>query len=430
MSFFDRLADDTLLEIALHLSPSEIDRFRVSNLRLDEVLNLNNSFWHRKFIQDYKFDQIGYQGSWRDLYLAYSNVWVTGNSAEGQLGLGDVEYVDIFTQIPNFNLCKQVSAGRWHTLFIDLENNVWVCGENKEGQLGLPDTRSHFSPVQIPNINLLGKAQQVSTGVWHTLFIDLENNVWVCGSNKYGQLGLPDTRNQFTPVQIPDFNLLGKARQVSAGYLHTVIIDLEYNVWTCGHNDNGQLGLGDYKSRSILTKIKNMKIKQVSAGGSHTVFIDLENNVWVCGSNGYGQLGLGDYEDRTVPKQIKNLKAQQVSAGSDHTVIIDMNNNVLVFGNNEYGQLGIGDIEDENSSVLITIGNLLGKARQVSAGETHTALIDLENNVWVWGDNAEGQLGLGDTESRDIPVQVPNIKARQVSANGIHTVIIGTKIRD
>ena len=53
-------------------------------------------------------------------------------------------------------------------------------------------------------------------------------------------------------------------------------------------------------------------------------------------------------EDRNIPTQIPNIKAKVVSCGNYHTMIIDLNNNVWAFGYNDYGQLGLGDNQNRN----------------------------------------------------------------------------------
>ena len=69
-----------------------------------------------------------------------------------------------------------------------------------------------------------------------------------------------------------------KAKQVSAGYFHTVIIDLRGNVWVSGLNMDGQLGLGDNNDRRELTQIPNIKAKQVSVSDYHTILIGTKIN--------------------------------------------------------------------------------------------------------------------------------------------------------
>jgi alpha-tubulin suppressor-like RCC1 family protein len=41
---------------------------------------------------------------------------------------------------------------------------------------------------------------------------------------------------------------------------------LKNNIWVCGNNKHGQLGLGDNVNRKILTKIPNIKAKEIFCG--------------------------------------------------------------------------------------------------------------------------------------------------------------------
>jgi alpha-tubulin suppressor-like RCC1 family protein len=70
---------------------------------------------------------------------------------------------------------------------------------------------------------------------------------------------------------------------------------------------------------------------------------------------------------------IPNIKARKVSAGIGHSLIIDLEGNVYAFGNNEDGQLGLGHIDEQNLPVPSLIPGI--KAHQVAAGFTHS-LID------------------------------------------------------
>ena len=51
-------------------------------------------------------------------------------------------------------------------------------------------------------------------------------------------------------------------------------------------------------------------------------------------------------------------------------------------------------------------------------------IIDLNNNVWSFGWNESGQLGLGDNMYRQTPVKLSGIKSRFVSCGYSHTMII------
>jgi len=100
------------------------------------------------------------------------------------------------------------------------------------------------------------------------------------------------------------------------------------NVWVCG----------EYECETVSSprQIPNIKAKQIAAGHGHTIIIDLENNVWAFGDNRYGQLGLSDYDYRYNFTQINNFEAKQVSTGKNYTILIDYTNNVWTFGDNRY----------------------------------------------------------------------------------------------
>jgi alpha-tubulin suppressor-like RCC1 family protein len=85
------------------------------------------------------------------------------------------------------------------------------------------------------------------------------------GYNEHGQLGLCDNEDRKTP------NL--KAKYISTGLGHTVTIDLDDDIWGFGHNVYGQLELADHKDRNEPIQISNLKAKHVSAGISHTIMI-------------------------------------------------------------------------------------------------------------------------------------------------------------
>lgn len=144
-------------------------------------------------------------------------------------------------------------------------------------------------------------------------------------------------------------------------------------------------------------------------------------NVKYFGSNEYGIFNSkgGSQYDQSTPISLNKLKFKDMTV-SCHIIGIDLNNNVWAFGCNSNGQLGLDD--NINRTRPIQIPNI--KAKQVSAGYWHTAIIDLDDNIWCCGNNCSGQLGLYDKKDRLIPTMVPNVKAKQVVCGGYDTYII------
>ncbi|GAH68795.1 unnamed protein product, partial [marine sediment metagenome] len=147
-----------------------------------------------------------------------------------------------------------------------------------------------------------------------------------------------------------------------------------------------------------------------------------EGIVWVSGHNESGQLGLGKFTQNIVntPIQIPSIKAKAVACGSSHSMIIDTSANVWAFGNNDHGQLGLGDLLCRNKPTQI----LNVKAKTISCGQEHTIIIDTTASLWSFGHNIDGQLGLGDNNDRCTPAQIYDTKAKAISCGGYCSMII------
>lgn len=83
--------------------------------------------------------------------------------------------------------------------------------------------------------------------------------------------------------------------------------------------------------------------------------------------------------------------------------------NIFTFGTNIHGQLGLKD--NINRDIPEKVSNI--KIKQISTGNMHTIMIDFDDNVWVFWANCSGQLGLDDCLNRSEPNQIPDIKAKK-----------------
>nr|QBK90262.1 MAG: F-box and regulator of chromosome condensation repeat protein [Pithovirus LCPAC102] len=148
------------------------------------------------------------------------------------------------------------------------------------------------------------------------------------------------------------------------------------------------------------------------------------NTLWGFGSDEFGQLGLDDNNDnKKISIKIPfDYKVKSVSCGGLYTIIIDENDDLWSFGFNYNGQLGLDHNIDRKIPTKIEFNY---KVKSVSCGDNHTIIIDENNDLWSFGSNKSGQLGLGDNEDRDKPKKLQfNYKVKSVSCGQNHTIII------
>jgi alpha-tubulin suppressor-like RCC1 family protein len=410
------IPNDNIIKIALNESIEDIIKMCRVNSHFNNLLCNNNYFWKLKFINDFGLPDINII-SWKEAYFNYGKFIVFGS-----FGMhGDYVYLNdnISTQTTGIR-AKFISCGYSHIAIIDSNNDVWTFGENDDGQLGLGDNEDRTYPVLLPRI----KAKFISCGHSYTMIIDLNDNVWGFGTNYNGELGLEDNIDRNIPTLLP-LSQERKIKFISCGS-HTMMIDSDHNVWACGPNTLGELGLGDDVNRYVPTQILGFKAKFVSSGHISTMIIDLDDNVWGFGYNRLGVLGLGDNIHRNIPTLLPwsyENKAKFVYCSNSYAMIIDTNDNVWAFGYNGYGQLGLGDTESRN--IPTQIPEI--KARSVSCGNNHTIIIDINNNVWGFGDDRGGQLNSKRIDwpydNTLYPIQL-GIKALSVSCGAYNTMII------
>ena len=207
-----------------------------------------------------------------------------------------------FQQTKFFNISK-VSLGYYHTLF-QKDNEIYSCGSNILGELGLGHFKHQSTPSPIPN--LPSNIVNFVCGFHDSLFLDSEGNVYSVGNNYHGQLGLGNNSNQNILNQITSIPPIRTISCVASG---NYLLDFEGNIWSFGFNYHRQLGQGDSNNRYVPTKIESPNdIQQISHGacGAHFLAKDSQNTIYATGSNIFGQLGTGDTKSHSILKEINS----------------------------------------------------------------------------------------------------------------------------
>src|SRR3990167_10001352 len=128
------------------------------------------------------------------------------------------------------------------------------------------------------------KICSVSAGYYHTLLLDENGEVWTCGHNQCGQLGRPEKDNRADVSKMPS---PVKFKSVSAGNFHSMFLDVEGRVWGCGHNRDASLALPHTNNVDRVEMWQEKaKIKFIAAGNYRTLLIDEEGDVWNAGKCG------------------------------------------------------------------------------------------------------------------------------------------------
>lgn len=228
---------------------------------------------------------------------------------------------------------------------------------------------------------------------------------------------------------------------IFAGGSHTCAIFDPSDMKCWGQNSSGQLGVssfsltahgdeagehpGDNPSVSVAGALT---FQSVELGTQHSCAVMSDQNAYCWGESQNGQLGLGINADRknmTLPVDLGGEAVAEVSAGGQFSCARLVNNEVYCWGLNSSGELGIGS--NETQYVPSTPVGLSGVPAQLASGAAHNCARMTNNTVQCWGDNSSGQLGDnngGVDSSTPSNVTVPPGTITDIASGGLFSCII------
>ena len=262
------------------------------------------------------------------------SVWVVGCNSHGQLGIGSE--VDRHTFIEALVLeygVKDVVAGAVHTLVLGIDGTMWAAGSNRFGQLGITsmhspsqsfsdtDSMKEVSASKNSFVKVLfTNTKAIAAGSYHSMVLKEDDSVWVMGNNEFGQLGdgSPNSRTMRRAIKGEEefFN----AKAVAAGLYHSVVLEVNGDVWSTGGNEVGQLEFGSKTSKRAFVLVSS-GVQAVAAGGWHSIVQKQDDSFWAVGRNNYGQLGDGSKIDRT-----EFVRLMQISDGGTYIIGVSLGN--------------------------------------------------------------------------------------------------------
>ena len=393
----------------------------------------------------------GYNG-----YSQSSNGTTTSNLLPVDLKYGkDKEKID---KIIN------VSAGEGTIVVTREDGKVWTIGKNYSGQLGnssavnsnefvcisKPVLLFEETPIRIKGIGQNKNAKVNMSQGFNLLYTTIEDTDLTYQIKNEKIATVEETTGKITAVKkgktavtvtdkksgettSADVYVLGEEDvtfpQIETQNYSTVTLKSNGEIWSYGYNGYGQLGTGDttYKVLPTYTGINN--ITQISLGGTHTLALDTEGHVWSWGYNGYGELGNGTTTSSTEKVQVKSPDGEGVlenivaiSAGNYHSIALDKDGNVYTWGYNGYGQLGLGNTT--NTVLPVKVDDLEGIIK-IEAGNYTSYVIDNNNHLWSTGYNYYGELGNGSTSNRSKFTQIQTLEnVSDVSASETNSTIV------
>ena len=379
--------------------------------------------------------------------LSDGSLYTWGDNKYGQLGLGDkanryyypsenqkINIPDKINELiglkdTGYDTSERTTFYKFSLYAITENGELYAWGDNSNGQLGIGNTDNQTKPVKVTGIT--GKIKQLITfqhygkaffDYFYVYAITEDGSLYAWGYNGEGLLGVGDKMDRNTPTKI---NLPGKIKELmhNSYSVYTILEDGSLYAWDYNTPtptkinlpgkvinlignyyailEDGSLYAWDYITPTP-TKI-NLPGKVINLIGQFAILED--NSLYAWGDNRDGQLGIGsenDYVDTPTKVDLPG-KIKELIADSDSVYAMLEDGTLYAWGDNYNGQLGVGDEVNKNTPTKV---NLPGTIKElITNGISFYAMLE-DGTLYTWGDNYNGQLGVGDEVDKNTPTKV------------------------
>ncbi|XP_075588815.1 RCC1 and BTB domain-containing protein 1-like [Dermatophagoides farinae] len=166
---------------------------------------------------------------------------------------------------------KMIACGKNHLLMLRQDDHVFAMGDNCCDKITGNETSSCESMINtgIENVKL------IACGQFHSIVVTNSSEIYSWGDNFFGQLGLGDQNDRNTPclVTFPnDDSVDTRIKDIVAGSKHSLFLLENGQLWGCGSNYDGELGLGYDIGPTKLTKLPFEKnLQQIACSKDHNL---------------------------------------------------------------------------------------------------------------------------------------------------------------
>jgi len=343
------------------------------------------------------------------------DVWGWGANYDGQLGIADGCRMDRWQPtrqlfVPD-GAVSALAAGEAHSLILRDDGGVMSCGLNSHGQLGdgTRETRREPALLQFNALDQAPHAVAIAAGATHSLAVLESGDLLAWGCNSSGQLGpgppldplhhIAALRQELglEPDQVSDADMIELLKTLSDDVprklplaLTSVPLRKRRKAWhkvasTTAVTEPAIIRLVAPESEG--SDALSICLRQIAGGPTFTIAVSKEGCVYQWGGLPWSRAGggVGGSLGVLVPEQVSRVtqlpcNVVDVAAGLSHVLALTDNGQVWAWGCNDAGQLGVDGATDGSPALVVAEG-----ASCIAAGGHVSAACLVNGTLLVWG---------------------------------------------
>lgn len=243
---------------------------------------------------------------------------------------------------------------------------------------------------------------------WHSLALSTAGDVYGWGIPEQAGHSSAYAPYIMTPKKL---DRLSNIAEIVSAHQFSYAVGLDGSLYCWGDCNISARDSMTWKVSGISNAIS------ASTGTSHSLVLLDTGKIIAWGDNTYGQLGDGTFARRSTPQEVIGIPGFVVSVAAQAwgSLALTAEGNVYWWGSFDYN----GGPESVNPRPVKVTG--LTDIRYIAAGEKHALALDRSGQVWSWGFNLNGELGLGYVGTVKTINRVPTLSSIRFISAGYHT---------
>lgn len=327
-----------------------------------------------------------------------------GANWQGQLGDGTTLEHALPAPVANL-VAKAATSGQRHSCAITSTNKLVCWGYGLQGELGDGTKTSSLVPVAVTSSDPDFASRsfvEVRAAYEETCARDSAGDIWCWGKNQYGgagpgPAGFVDSARRVTGLPA------AKSMGLAAGAFHACAYFADGSAWCWGYGARGSLGNNSTTGGPNPVQVSNVTQATGIFAGQHSSCA-LSSGVLQCwGANDDGAIGKGGGGDALVPFTVPIPAVSEVAMGNNFTLALTQAGN-YAWGSQKFGTLGAGKLAPNEVSPVKVATWPVGVSRLFAHASHACALAT--NQLYCWGSDIEGQLGIRNLLVQKAPVAI------------------------
>eukprot|EP01130_Rhizamoeba_saxonica_P018730 TRINITY_DN947_c0_g1_i1.p1 TRINITY_DN947_c0_g1~~TRINITY_DN947_c0_g1_i1.p1 ORF type:complete len:340 (-),score=77.14 TRINITY_DN947_c0_g1_i1:16-1035(-) len=317
------------------------------------------------------------------------NIFITGRNLSGSLGIPDLD-ADKLTQFTPFPITefqvKTVVAGASYYAFLTTDNEVYLNG------IISSSGRNELLKQDVEDVKTILAAQN------QFYVIKEDGSLYARGNNSYGQFGQGHTESW-----IHTYNLVAEnIRYIDTGDACSTMVDIKGCLYGWGLSSCAA-ALGN-RGKTIKSVSFPHSVQSVACGNYFTAVLTESGQVYAAGiiAEDSSDSSVGDGNEELEDLGLDNIV--QIDACESCLFAVKDNGDLFVIGTASFGEIGMGNHKYQRQ-IRLAKHDLEGVVA-ISCSKCTILALTKDDQVYGWGLNAHGELGLGDVEYQLTPTVV------------------------